>query len=161
VVNELYDDMRRIWPDGNAFDFCIALELEPHTDWNVLESLKDAEFVGQVVQEGRRRGIHQSNVPPDRHALDRSIGLRPRRQPSVPVEDDTDPSSVESEEFSTRPIRPKTWTDAEIARLKAVITDLADAPTRTWEMVSQQMAGRSLKQCEQSYKCLRSTHAVA
>jgi hypothetical protein len=103
----------------------------------------------------------QSNLAPDRHALDRSIGVRRRRQPAVPVEDVTDPSSDESEEFSTRPIRPKTWTDAEITRLKAVTTDLADALTRTWEMVSQQMPGHSPKPCEQRYKCLTSMHAFS
>jgi hypothetical protein len=145
LVTKFWDELSAAWPQGTALDYCLALELEEYSDENVFNSLKDPNFIKQVLEEGERRGIrHQQRVAPVERA-----SFRPRRMAIA----DTDSSSDDDSDSSSS--RQRRWTLNERVRFKEVVTRLAQSDAPTWHAVAKEFPERSPAECESFYKRLR------
>jgi hypothetical protein len=155
LVNELYEPMKTIWPDGSAFDFCIALELEPMNDENVLESLQNPEFIIKVLTEAERRGIKHNKVllptvSPQKPPPKKRTNRRRRFQFQESSSDDDDDFNDEPK----RKVPSYRWFPREIKRFKELITELAQDETNSWWNVVQNFPGRTIEECETLYRKL-------
>jgi hypothetical protein len=153
AVNELYDKMIQVWPDGTALDFYIALELEQNTDWDVLDSLQDPAFVFRVLQEAELRGIKHSKP-----LLAAPIQAKPQFRIEGPEQ--SDPSSDSDDAYEEKPVIERSWTSSQIAKMEKVLRRLASNPSRSWGLVAKEFPDRTADQCKACYHKYHSTGKI-
>jgi hypothetical protein len=133
-VNEDYEEMKVMWPEGTAFDFCVAVELERKEDFHVLKRLLNPGFVAQVIEEAEHRGIKHDHQTQSKSSVRQTsgVGFRRRRQISESSSEEYD------DEFTDRGQRPAAagrWSVRETKRFKEVLAELSSLETGSWKGV--------------------------
>jgi hypothetical protein len=146
-VNEQWDQLKATWPQGSGLEYLIAFELIPANE-EVVDALKRPEFVKNVIDVARSRGIPVLSAlrPPE---LSRFV---------PPAPDDTDSDDYDSFDGAdgdddTHSRVPARWTANEVARF---IEALREQPP-SWKVIARRFPGRTPRHCRMQYKRLRRT----
>ena len=146
-VNQLYRAMKDVYPEGNPLFFCVALEKFAKTDEQIIDALKDQEFIRQICQECQRRGIMPLEEMSEMRQEPASGG-----EMLVSSESDSDNDYDDDSDVSDRKRRsPKRWSEHEIEEFKALIEDAPKKGINNWKQVAKRFPGTTPDQCRNLY----------
>lgn len=149
-VNELYDAMKEIWPDGNSLLFYIALEKGKYVDEQIVEELRNQDFVREIEKEGQERGLYPCSEIEEAQPVRPVVGDNFESSDSSSDDDDDD---IDVSDHRRKSV--KRWTDPERTQLKEIITNAASLGITTWKEIAKHFPGRTVEQCQNLYHRMR------